>query len=156
MYLSNCFLWTYYKHNYLIIYYRLCIIVAAISDYIIKLIVVWYLTYKINLLKLHAIINALEAGPWATHSYQANNLFIIPLWYFTVLSASLVQKWVKFKKKYINIFYWLRKSYYWSDYVHLSYLNQSVKSAIGRQFLVCLQCVYECHDVTACDVMTTI
>ncbi len=53
------------------------------------------------------------------------------------------------------MFYWLRKSYYWSDYLQLSCQNRSVKSVIGRSFLVCLLCTCECHDVTAHDVMTT-
>ncbi len=39
----------------------------------------------------------LVAGPWATHSYQVNNLYIIPLYYVTILSVSPVRKWVNFK-----------------------------------------------------------
>ncbi len=98
---------------------------------------------------------ALEAGPRATYSYQVNNLFIIPLCYVTILSASSARKCVNFFKKHIYMFYWLRKSYYWCDYLQLSCRNRSVKSVIGRRFLICLLCAYECHDVTAHDVLTT-
>ncbi len=98
---------------------------------------------------------SLEAGPRATHSYQVNNLFIIPLCCFTILSASSARKYVKKKLKHIYMFYWLRKAYYWSDYLQLSCRNRSVKSVIGGCFLVWLLCVYDCHDITAHDIMTT-
>ncbi len=46
---------------------------------------------------------ALEAGRWATHSYEVNNLFIIALYYVTILSASPAWKFVNFYKKiYLN------------------------------------------------------
>ncbi len=61
-------------------------------------------------------------------------------------------KWVNFVFKYIKYFYWLRKSYYWSDYLQLSWRNWSAKSAIGRCVLVY---VYEYHDITAHDDMAT-
>ncbi len=99
--------------------------------------------------------SALETGPRAPHSYQVKNLFIIPLCYVTILSTSSTLKCVNVFKKHIYMFYWLWKSYYWSDHLHLSCRNQSVKSLVGRRFLVCWLCVYECHDVTAHDVMTT-
>ncbi len=40
-------------------------------------------------------------------------------------------------------------------YLQLSCQNRLLKSVIGRRFLVCLLYVYECHDVTAHDIITT-
>ncbi len=53
---------------------------------------------------------------------------------------------------YIWIVYWIRKSYYWSDYLRLSCQNRSIKS-VDVSWLVC-EC-RECHDNTVHDVMTT-
>ncbi len=77
----------------------------------------------------------------------------MPLCYFRILSTSPVHKRVNILFLNISKFSTDYENHIIEDYLQLPCHNRSVKSVIGRHFLVCFMCVYECHDITAHDVM---
>ncbi len=95
----------------------------------------------------HYRLRALEAGPRATHSYQANNLFIFyhliivyyTLCYVMILSASPAWKLMNLKK---NIYRTINSKIHAIEMITLSihandYLEHSCQnwSEVGRHFL---------------------